>query len=308
MGLLPKEGTRRDLGVNFLKIYLADIIFGICWLIIGLSTISTPYHRYFQERDPSLSFPLVTESVPIWLLVIVAIIFPICIIVLTQFLWHFTPKRWKTTDHANSTYSHFILMPYLTLAEGIGFTLLLTALLKNFCGRLRPNFFALCNYRGYQDALASGNFTLYNSLTTAVVQGNLANCLETNQAIVNDAMYSFPSGHSSTVFAGMTVLTLYLLHIIPKFFFRGSLKTDSPIRLLPIKITVMLICEGSAMLVAGSRTRDYYHNFDDILAGAVLGFCVSCFAFWINHNRMEDMNRKYNQDEEPKLPVSIYTL
>jgi len=295
--------TFRYLVVEFLKFYLADFCFGIILLIIGLSISSSePYHRYFQERDPALSYPLVEqESVPIWLLAIIMFVFPVIVMIITQSLWRFTPGQWKKRDHANSSYSHFILMPYLALVEGIGLTTWMTQVLKNFCGRPRPNFFALCNYQGYRDAIHSGNFTLYNSLTTVGVQGDLKHCLEQDPAVIRESLYSFPSGHSSSVFAGMTILTLYLLHIIPKHFLRGSLKTESPFRLLPIKMVVMLVCMGTAWLVAGSRTRDYWHNFDDILSGACLGFCVSCFAFWLNHTRMEELT----YEEATKEPVSV---
>jgi len=292
--------------IEFLKFYLADICFGIILLIIGLSISSSPpYHRYFQERDPALSFPLVAkESVPIWLLAIITYVFPLVVIIFTQILWHFTPSRWKKTDSASSSYTHYILMPHLALMEGIAVTVWMTQVLKNFCGRPRPNFYAMCNYKGYRDALATGNFTLYNSLTTAGVQGDIAFCLEPDPANVREAMYSFPSGHSSAVFAGMTILTLYLLHIIPRHFLRGTFKTPSPIRLLPIKIAIMIICMGSAWLVACSRTRDYWHNFDDILGGSVLGFCVSCFVFWLNHARLKDMEGETKTGNDP-APVSL---
>ena len=35
---------------------------------------------------------------------------------------------------------------------------------------------------------------------------------------------------------------------------------------------------GSAAVIAASRVRDYWHNFDDILAGAVVGLAVAALA------------------------------
>ena len=71
-------------------------------------------------------------------------------------------------------------MPHLALIEGLGFSNFITQVIKvilimlisflnskTFCGRKRPNFFALCNYKGYKTALATGNFTYYNSVTVA---------------------------------------------------------------------------------------------------------------------------------------------
>ncbi|KAL7722671.1 Phosphatidic acid phosphatase type 2 domain-containing protein 1B [Entamoeba marina] len=86
---------------------------------------------------------------------------------------------------------------------------------------------------------------------------------------INDAYKSFPSGHSSTIFNGMTFLSLLLAGQF-KIFSTGmeSWKIFSVI--LP------LICAGA---VAITRTRDYHHNFSDILAGSLIGIVFAVLLY-----------------------------
>jgi len=292
--------------IDFLKFYLADICLGIILLGVGIKvSTSDPYDRFFQERDPTISFPWVTtEEVPISLLAVVAYVIPAILIIVSQILMQLSVRKFKH-ERESSSYTQYLFMPHLGLIEGLGVTTFITQLLKNFCGRKRPNFFAMCNYKGYRTALETGNFTYYNSVTVAGAIGSLEHCLETDGAVLREAQYSFPSGHSSTIFAGLTFLCLYFLHIVPKHFFKGRFGTPSGIRFLPIHIVVMTLLMSSAAYVAGTRTRDYWHNFDDILAGAVLGFGVSCFTFWVNHGRVEKMEKedtgRTGNDEEAKI-------
>jgi len=267
---------------------------------------SSPYDRFFQERDPSLSFPWVTqEEVPISLLAVLAYVIPAILIIASQILMQLSIRKFRQ-DLPPTSYTHYVIMPHLGLIEGIGVTTFITQVIKNFCGRKRPNFFAMCNYKGYRTALATNNFTYYNSVTVAGAIGSLEHCLETDGAVLREAQYSFPSGHSSTIFAGLTFLTLYFLHIVPKHFFKGRFGTPHPIRFLPINIVVMMLLMLAALLVSGTRTRDYWHNFDDIAAGAVIGFGVSCFTFWLNHARVEKMEEegdKANGNIEERVHV-----
>jgi len=84
----------------------------------------------------------------------------------------------------------------------------------------------------------------------------------------NDARQSFPSGHASTSFAGLIFLCLYL-------FGKSKVYSEhSAVGLLKGlgSFSPFFVCT----FIAISRTMDYHHNFDDILAGAVLG---TAFAF-----------------------------
>ena len=82
---------------------------------------------------------------------------------------------------------------------------------------------------------------------------------------------SFPSGHSSFAFSMFFWATLYLagkLHL-----FSGTSGTA-----LAFVVSVLPSFFGS--IVAVSRTRDYYHHFEDILAGMLLGALTAIIAYF----------------------------
>jgi len=260
---------------------------GIALLAIGYGiSVLRPYHRFFLERDPALSFPYIgtAEEVPIWLLALVSYVVPTLIIIGTQILHSLVHTRTQSRiESPISSYTNYYLMPHIGMAESLGYAVFLTTILKIFVGRPRPNFFAYCNYKGYRDALFSGNFTSYNAQTIPGAIGSIAFCLETNQTFLDDSQFSFPSGHSSTAFAGLTFFAFYLFHVTPKFY---KLK-QSNIRILPINVAILMILVIADSFIAATRTRDYYHNFDDILGGALLGFGCACFVFWVNYQRLK---------------------
>jgi len=291
--------------VDFLKFYLADFLIGVVLAIIGagFSTVG-PYNRFFLERDASLSYPWVqAEEVPVSLLAVVSVVLPFILIVITQISIFGSLKKFKEVDRPSSTYTHYIFMAWLSLAEACGINMFLTQAIKIFCGRKRPNFFAMCNYKGYRTALLTNNFTDYNANTVDGAIGSMKNCLETDIATLNESQFSFPSGHSSLIFAGLTLLCLYWLHVVPRHFMKGQFGTPSPVRFLPIKMSCMIALMISASFVAGTRTRDYWHNFDDILAGAVLGFGCGVFAFWLNRRRIQQILSENGKEAFP--PVSL---
>jgi len=152
-------------------------------------------------------------------------------------------------------------------------TFSLTEFIKNFVGRKRPNFFAMCNYHGYRDSLQTNNFTYYNSMTTPGIPGNLTNCLETDISILKDSQYSFPSGHSASAFCALVFCGLILTNTLHNWSKKHNM----------LKGLIICIFVWSAVMVAGTRPRDYWHNFDDILCGAAIGSTMAILAFYLNY-------------------------
>lgn len=91
----------------------------------------------------------------------------------------------------------------LGLAQAIFLTMGSYNAVKSFVGRLRPNFFAACDYKGYGEGLASGNLSAYMAATEAGAVGDAAHC-RASADDVHEASLSFPSGHAAMSFAGMT--------------------------------------------------------------------------------------------------------
>ncbi|KAK7757360.1 hypothetical protein SLS62_000372 [Diatrype stigma] len=87
---------------------------------------------------------------------------------------------------------------------------------------------------------------------------------------VRNALQSFPSGHATTIFAGMVFLSLYL---------NAKLKVFADHHAPLWKLVALWLPVLGACLVAGSLTVDHSHNWYDIVAGAAIGtaFAVSAY-------------------------------
>jgi len=128
----------------------------------------------------------------------------------------------------------------LGLGCAMSLTLLITTVLKFLTGRPRP------------DALALGG---------------------------KDAHESFPSGHSSESFAGLTFLSLYLAakwHVFALQRLEDKTVVHKGSFVTGLGALFPLVVAG---FIAVSRTMDYHHNFSDVLAGSVLGAGIACWAY-----------------------------
>lgn len=262
---MPTTGKFIDFR-NF-KYHWMDVILGVgLWLSGGVLQLIQPFHRFFTERDPTLSYPLKsTVWVPTWLLFFLCWIIPAIVMAVAQvLLWY----RFGDLRKRHRVAKFFLAQ--LTLFLALGITLFLTSLSKVFFGRQRPNFFAMCNYKGYREAVQTGDFTEYFSKTDPNIPGDLSFCLGT-QSEINESMYSHPSGHASLTFCGMGFLALFLHHM---------LVSHKPTKRHHLwKSIVVVFPMFVAIMVAATRTRDYWHNYDDTIMGGLLGFGCACLAF-----------------------------
>ncbi|XP_050375404.1 lipid phosphate phosphatase 2-like isoform X3 [Argentina anserina] len=139
---------------------------------------------------------------------------------------------------------------------GLLFSVLVTGVItdsiKNGVGRPRPDFFWRC----FPDGLDA-----YDKWGDVVCHGKAS--------VIKEGHKSFPSGHASWSFAGLGFLALYLSGKI-KVFDRNGHVAKLCIVALP------LLC---ASLVAVSRVSDYWHHWQDVFAGSLLGFVVASFCY-----------------------------
>ncbi len=186
------------------------------------------------------------------LLIVSSIWIPVMIIALMSCCCNF---QFGTSVNNSSTtwWKPFILHLSILLAC-IGLSEGTTQLLKIYVLRRRPNFYALCQF---------------NPETKA--------CTGTFDKIL-EAQMSFPSGHSSLSFCGMTFLSLYLQdQIVPTSVKPTSL---SPSCIMLNKV-VCLLPYAWALFVAASRVHDFWHFASDVIAGSLLGTWAS---WWVWHN------------------------
>ncbi|GJN18142.1 hypothetical protein PR202_gb05271 [Eleusine coracana subsp. coracana] len=88
-------------------------------------------------------------------------------------------------------------------------------------------------------------------------------------SVIKEGYKSFPSGHSSWSFAGLGFLSWYLAGKITVFDRRGHV-AKLCIDLMPLLLAVM---------VAISRVDDYWHHWQDVCTGGILGLVVASVCY-----------------------------
>ncbi|XP_015693877.1 lipid phosphate phosphatase 2-like isoform X2 [Oryza brachyantha] len=132
-------------------------------------------------------------------------------------------------------------------------TAVITDAIKDGVGRPRPDFFWRC----FPDGLPA-----YDTVTTGVLCHGEA-------SVIKEGHKSFPSGHTSWSFAGLGFLSWYVAGKIKAFDRRGHVA----------KLCIVLLPLILAALVAVSRVDDYWHHWQDVFAGGILGLVVSSFCY-----------------------------
>ncbi|KVH97606.1 lipid phosphate phosphatase 2-like isoform X1 [Cynara cardunculus var. scolymus] len=139
---------------------------------------------------------------------------------------------------------------------GLLFAVLITGVLtdaiKDATGRPRPDFFWRCFPDGLDEYDRWGNVKCHGE-----------------EGDIREGHKSFPSGHSSWSFAGLGFLALYLAGKIKAFDRRGHVA----------KLCIVFLPLLMASLVAVSRVDDYWHHWQDVFAGGLLGLTVATFCY-----------------------------
>uniref|UniRef100_A0A1D1XEG1 Lipid phosphate phosphatase 2 n=1 Tax=Anthurium amnicola TaxID=1678845 RepID=A0A1D1XEG1_9ARAE len=228
--------------LELLKAYALDWV--LCFVFLGVFFIvdkAEPFHRRFSLEDKTIQFPFAeSERVPMWMCAIITVIVPFIVMTVVALAIKKSLHDWH---HAS-----------LGLLMGLTLTLMVTEVFKNTVGRPRPDFIDRCR------PIAGA---------TDPVLGLSDDKICTRTELLKDGFKSFLSGHSSNSFAGMGFLSLYLagkLHVFDRkgYTYKGFV-VGAPLVV--------------ATLIAVSRTEDYRHHWQDVLAGGLVGFFLSYFAY-----------------------------
>jgi membrane-associated phospholipid phosphatase len=252
------DSWRSDLARHF-AVFVVLLIWALC---IGLGKVDTS-RIVILERDPSISFPYVNAQFPVSLLVGFSVGAPCGFVVICAtlvFRYNSSSKNYVTV--LTMAFLLLTLAQCLLLADGI------TNTIKVLVLRPRPNFLAYCDYKGFQLASSSGNYTSYNLATQPNAVGSTSSCL--SKSSLPDSVLSFPSGHSSLSFAGMTFVSLLLKHAIEGW---GQFK------LLGLHGAIVAAPLFLSSWVAITRIQDYFHHEDDVMMGSFIGASASIFVF-----------------------------
>lgn len=137
---------------------------------------------------------------------------------------------------------------FLGVLSSVSIALCIVCVVKNCIGRLRPDFIARCQP---VDGKCTGD-----------------------PLVIMEGRKSFPSGHSALSFAGLGYVSLAWL---------AAAMSDPMLR--PIGTLPKLIVSGApwtfALLIALSRYEDYWHHWQDIVVGSLIGHlcCYGAFLF-----------------------------
>ncbi|WVZ79397.1 hypothetical protein U9M48_026977 [Paspalum notatum var. saurae] len=243
----------RTHGKAVARVHLLDwVVLLLLVAMYGVLGLVQPFRRFVaQDMMASLRYPMKDNTVPSWAVPIIAIVVPMIFIV------GIYVKRRNVYDLHHAILGKLIqfLFPVddVCLLFSVLITAILTVVIKDAVGRPRPDFFWRC----FPDGVPK-----YNNITGDVV------CHGT-PSVVREGHKSFPSGHSSGCFAGLGFLSWYLAGKIRAFDRRGHVA----------KLCILLLPLLLATMVAVSRVSDYWHHWQDVFAGGVLGLVVASFCY-----------------------------
>ncbi|XP_009147342.2 putative lipid phosphate phosphatase 3, chloroplastic isoform X2 [Brassica rapa] len=231
--------TVRSHGMTLARTHMHDWIILVLLVILEcILLIIHPFYRFVsKDMMTDLSFPLKSNTVPIWTVPIYAMLLPLVIFIAIYF------RRRDVYDLHHAV---------LGLLYSVLVTAVLTDSIKNAVGRPRPDFFWRC----FPDGKA-----VYDSLGDVICHGD--------KSVIREGHKSFPSGHTSWSFAGLGFLSLYLSGKIQAFDGKGHVA----------KLCIVILPLLVAALVGISRVDDYWHHWQDVFAGGLLGLVVSTFCY-----------------------------
>ncbi|GET87752.1 hypothetical protein, unknown function [Leishmania tarentolae] len=220
-------------------------------IIIAVVTVMgdkiRPYCREVNWNDPAISHPFETmEAFPTYSVVIASFM------VLVLYFAGELLTRWRRPAGKLNMWLH-VNGWVLTQLWSITLAFAFVTLSKLYAGRLRPDFLSRLVREGItEDSWAD---MTSDARCRAAREGRL----------------SFPSGHSSTAFSGYVPPCMYLMGLFRTL--KGGRLWLVGVSLLPLILP---------FTVAISRTRDYRHDFDDILAGSICGAVPGVLSVVIN--------------------------
>ncbi|KAK2463547.1 hypothetical protein APHAL10511_004298 [Amanita phalloides] len=231
-------------GEWFNRRYLVDWgVVALIWILSQLVALTPVFERDFSPQDPLISHPHRKNTVGSALNHWVALLVPASVIVAGGML------------HKSLLIIHHGV---ISVCAARGLARLITRCMKHVVGRLRPDFLSRCRWDSVLMACTGHLIDIVNGRT------------------------SFPSGHSSTAFSGMTTLSLWLAGQTAAWCFNAP-TSGFPLQSKLVALFLTLTPLFWATFVAISRVEDNRHHPEDVVVGSMIGIMSSmiCYhVFW----------------------------
>ncbi|KAJ3509132.1 hypothetical protein NM208_g15710 [Fusarium decemcellulare] len=200
---------------------------------------------------PQWAYPDRGWIIPSWLSGLISIAGPFAVYLLAQIR---IKSAWDASNAIMGTTWSVILAS------------LFQVVLKQLVGGFRPYFLDVCMP---DISLASShNKSGLNGVGFYQIMYTTEICTQPDRSKIQNAITSFPSGHTTAAFAGFGFLFLWL---------NAKLKVWADHKPAFWKLCLTFVPLLAAVLIAGSLTIDAAHNWYDIIGGGVIG-TVMAFA------------------------------
>ncbi|KAK3325004.1 phosphatidic acid phosphatase type 2/haloperoxidase [Apodospora peruviana] len=273
----PYTMTTRPTFGQWIKVTWLDILTMAAMGAIGLGVYMArpaPTRSFavtFSDGEvvyPQFAYPMRKEIIPIWLAAFLAAMIPIVVILFMQIR---VRSFWDVNNGIIG-----LLYSLITAA-------VFQVFIKWLIGGLRPHFLTVC-----QPDLSKASNTPgivgagYNAKGFQQIYYTREVCTGDEKEI-NDSLESMPSGHTTAAFAGFVFLSLYL---------NAKLKVWSNYHPAMWKLVAIWAPVLGACLIGGALTIDEFHNWYDVLAGAVIGTMMAFSAYRMTYAAIWDW--RYN--------------
>ncbi|CAK7565027.1 MAG: hypothetical protein SEPTF4163_002934 [Sporothrix epigloea] len=212
---------------------------------------------------PQFALPLRDEILPSWLAILLGPVVPVAILLALQL---YIRSFW---DANNAIFG---------VLYALSNSVIFQVIIKWLIGGLRPHFLDVCKpdlslVAKLDKSKAKYNAAGFNNMyfTREICTGD--------SRLINDALTSFPSGHTTAAFAGFVFLSLYM---------NGKFKIFSNQHTQMWKMMLFYAPILMATLIGGALTIDAFHNWYDILAGAIIGTTMAFSAYRITYAAVFD--------------------
>ncbi|CAM8957162.1 unnamed protein product [Rhodiola kirilowii] len=232
--------TIKSHGVKVVKLHMHDWMILVLLVVLEVVlNVIEPFHRFVGE-EMMTDLKYTLKSNTVPFWAVPVIAL---LIPVTVFLVYYIIRRDVYDFH------HAILgLLFSVLVTGV-----ITDAIKDGVGRPRPDFFWRC----FPDGQA-----LFDSITKDVTCTGI-------KSVIKEGHKSFPSGHTSWSFAGLGFLAWYIAGKVRAFDRRGHVA----------KLCIVFLPLLAAALVAVSRVDDYWHHWQDVFAGGLIGLVIASFCY-----------------------------